>query len=159
MAEQKQNSDGSLSTIRERDSAELQRVGGVIGPAGSNTPSFTNGFTLTFNFAGGTDTGGGILSWKNTLGYDVMVMWHAINVTTASSGACTVNVGQTATSGTTSSNNMISAQSVATIGAYGTTSPVAVLVPANTWITISTGTGASAALVGIAYFCALPVKG
>lgn len=156
MAEQKQNSDGSVSTVRERDGLEVARAGGVAGPAGSNTPSYIPGSSLSFNFAGGTDTGGGILSWQNTLGYDIIVTWHALNVTTQSSAACTVNVGATATSATTSSNNMISAQSVASAGIFGTSSPVAVKVAANKWITISTGTGASSGLVGNAYFYFIP---
>lgn len=158
MAVQKENSDGSVSIVRERDSLECSRAGGVAGPAGSNTPSFIPGSSLSFNFAGGTDTGGGILSWQNTLGYDILVTWHAINVTTVATAACTVSVGATSTSGTTSSNNMINAQDVhSATGSFGTTSPVAVLVPANKWITASVGTGASAGLVGKAYFYFIPV--
>lgn len=159
MAVYKENGDGSVSVIRERDSVEVSRTGGVSGPAGSNSPAFAPGSSLCFQIAGGTDTGGGILSWQNNLGVDILVTWHAINVTTVATGACTVNVGQTASSGTTSASNMISGQDVhSATGAFGTSSPVAVLVPANTWITASKNSGASAGLVGYAYFNYIPVK-
>lgn len=157
MAEQKQNADGSVSTIRERDSLEVCRAGGVAGPAGSNTPSFIPGSSLSFNLAGGTDTGGGILSWQNTLGYDIIVTWHALYVTTVATGACTVSIGQTATNGTTSSSNMISGQDVhSATGVFGTSSPVAIRVKQNEWITASKASGASAGLVGNAYFYFIP---
>jgi hypothetical protein len=135
----------------------VNRQGGYAGPAGSNAPSFIPGSSLSFNFAGGTDTAGGILSWQNTLGYDIIVTWHAIYVTTIASGACTISIGQTAVSGTTSSSNMISGQDVhSATGLFGTSSPIAVKVGQNEWITASKASGASAALVGRAYFYFIP---
>lgn len=157
MAVNKENADGSVSIVRERDSLECSRAGGVAGPAGSNTPSYIPGSSLSFNFAGGTDTGGGILSWQNTLGYDIIVTWHAINVTTKASAACTISIGQTATSATTLSSNMINGQDVGTAaGVFGTSSPVAIKVKQNEWITASKASGASAGLVGCAYFYFIP---
>lgn len=148
---ERQNADGTISGLREYDTAEMYKLGGSRGPAGSNVPSFEGGGTLSFNIAGGTDTAGGILSWQNNLGYDIIVTGHQLDVTTQSSGACTVSIGQTATNGTTSSSNMINGQTVAAAGIFNG-GALSVIVHNGDWITGSKASGASAALVGAAIF-------
>jgi hypothetical protein len=157
MAVEKQNADGSESILGP-DGNEVARFGGRKQPAGTstNTPDFPNGSTLRFQIGGGTDTAGALLSWQNTLGYDILVYSHQLNVTTHSTAACTVSLGQTATNGTTLASNMISGQSVASNGAFNG-GALSILVPQNTWITGSTASGASAGLVAVAYFEYVPV--
>lgn len=158
MAVERQNSDGSVSILREQDYLDVCRIGGYAGPAGSNVPRFNSGSTMEFNVAGGTDTGGGILSWQNTLGYDIRVTGFQLEVTTIASGACTVSAGQTAVSGTTSSSNLLSGQDVhSATGVFPSASPVGVKVKQNEFLTISKASGASAALVGLASFDFKPV--
>lgn len=155
MAVEKQNADGSYSGVREKDGAELWRAGGYAGPAGTNVPEYLGGSSLVFNVAGGTDTAGGLLSWQNNLGYDIMVTSHQLHVQTQSAGACTVSFGGTSTSGTTLASNMISGQSVAATGVFNG-GALSVLVPNGKWLTGSTATGASSGLVARAYFSYIP---
>jgi hypothetical protein len=153
MTVERQNADGTLEGLREQDYASMYRAGGYAGPAGSNQPSFEGGAVLSFNIAGGTDSGGGLLSWKNTLGYDVIVTAHWLDVTTAAAAACGVDFGQTASSGTTAASNMISNQDVHSATGTFNGGVLSVKVPNNTWITGSThGGGASAGLVARANF-------
>lgn len=158
MAEVKQHSDGSIGVIRERDSQDCMRAGGVAGPAGSNSPSYVPGSSMSFNIAGGTDTGGGVLSWQNKFPFDILVTGAVVNVTTIATAACTLSIGGTSTSGTTSSSTLISGQDVhSATGAFTSAAPVAVLVPQNKWITGSVASGASAGLVGYVYVAYRPV--
>jgi hypothetical protein len=159
MATERQNADGSVSVLREQDQQDMCRLGAYAGPAGSNQPRFNGGEWLEWNIAGGTDTGGGILSWQNNLGYDVIVTDFSLEVLTQSSGACTVSFGQTAVNGTTSASNLMSGQSVASAGLNAAAAPVKVKVPANTWLTGSRASGASAGLVGIARASIIPALG
>lgn len=155
MAVEQQHADGSYGGLRERDSLETWRAGGYRGPAGSNTPAFFGGFSLDFNLGGGTDTAGGILSYQNNFGYDIIVTGHQLDVTTASSGACTVSFGETATSGTTLSSNFINGQSVASTGTFNG-GALSVKWPQGKWITGSTASGASTGLVASAKIQCLP---
>lgn len=148
-----QYADGTERALRERDGAEMTRIGGYAGPAGSNVPDFPIGSTMRFNIAGVSDSAGGIQSWQNNLGFDILVTGHQLNITTVATGICTVSVGQTATNGTTLSSNMLSGVDVHTAtGVKNPGSPIGILVPKNTWITASTASGASAGLVGLLYF-------
>ncbi len=151
MAYEIQHADGSVSQNRERDGAELSRAGGVPDTLGT-IPAFLGGFTLDFQINGGTDTAGGLLSWKNTLGYDIMVVAHVVDVETVATSACTASFGQTATSGTTSASNMLSGTDVHSSAAPANGGALSVKVPVNTWITGSKASGASAGLQGHAYF-------
>ena len=145
----KQNTDGSVSILRESDSQELFRAGGP--PAvGATAPAFLPGSTLKLPLAGGTDTAGGLLAWQNNLGYDIIVYGATLDVTTQSSGACTVSVGAAA-NGTTLNAGMISGQSVAATGQFAKATPVAQKVPAGQFITASTASGASSGLVAKLY--------
>lgn len=153
MAALKQNTDGSVSIMRETDGQELFRAGGPA-TVGASAPGFVPGSTLKLPVAGGTDTAGGLLAWQNNLGYDIIVYGATLDVTTQSSGACTVSVGAAA-NGTTLNAGMISGQSVAATGQFAKATPVAQKVPAGQFITASTASGASAGLVAKLYveFC------
>ena len=145
----KQNTDGSVSIIRESDSQELFRAGGPL-VVGAAAPAFLPGSTLKLPIAGPTDTAGGLLAWQNTLGYDMIVYGATLDVTTQSSGACTVSVGAAA-NGTTLNAGMISGQSVAATGQFAKATPVAQKVPNGQFVTASTASGASAGLVARLY--------
>lgn len=152
----KQNADGSMAIINPLDSSEVLRVGGPKA-ATQNSPIYKNTSALKLAVAGTADTAGALLSWQNNLGYDIIVIGAVLDVTTQSSGACTVSLGQTPTNGTTLSSNMISGQSVASAGQFKNAAPLGVKVPNGTWITGSTASGASAALVGSFYMPYFPV--
>ena len=151
-----QYADGSYGGLRELDGLAVWRAGGYMGPAGSNQPAFIGGTTLAFNIAGGTDTAGGILSYANNFGYDLMIISHQLDVTTQSSGVCTLSFGETATNGTTLASNCISGQTVAAVGTFNGGS-LSVKWPQGKWITGSTATGASTGLVGRVFFTVIPV--
>jgi hypothetical protein len=72
MAALKQNTDGSVSIMRETDGQELFRAGGPLA-VGATAPAFLPGSTLKLPIAGPTDTAGALLAWQNNLGYDIVV--------------------------------------------------------------------------------------
>jgi hypothetical protein len=157
MAVELQRSDGSISVLRELDSADLCRIGGYAGPAGSGVPRFNSGSTLEFNVAGGTDTAGGILSWQNTLGYDIRITGFQLTVSTVASAACTISVGQTSVSGTTLSSNLMSGQDVRSATGCFNGGALSVICKQGEWLTASKASGASAGFVGLASFDFKPV--
>jgi hypothetical protein len=153
----KQFADGSMGIYSDLEGAELFRVGGPKSPT-SSTPNFRNGSWLKLNANGGTDTAGGLTSWQNNLGYDIIVTGFVLDVTTVATAACTASFGQTATSGVTSATTFLSAKDVnAATGSFPNAATLSKKVPVNTWITGSVGTGASAGLVANAYFEFIPV--
>jgi hypothetical protein len=154
MAALKQNTDGSVSIIRETDGQEVFRAGGPK-TVSASAPAYMPGSVLKLPVTGGTDTAGGLLAWQNTLGYDILVDAATLDVTTQSSGACTVSIGGAA-NGATLNAGMISGQSVAATGTFGKATPVAQKVAANAFITASTASGASAALIGNVYVSFFP---
>ncbi|MEB3196812.1 MAG: hypothetical protein VKP62_06370 [Candidatus Sericytochromatia bacterium] len=103
------------------------------------------------------DTAGGVFAWANPEAGAIIVERVVIDVTTASSAACTVDVGVTATSATTSADNLLDGQSVATaavldnIENQGTNGKSAGRLASGKWVTASVASGASAGLVGSAY--------
>ncbi len=157
MATERQNADGSVSILREQDQADLCRIGGYAGPAGSAVPRFNSGSTLEFNVAGGADSAGGVFSWQNTLGYDIRITGFQLTVSTKSTGACTVSAGQTAVSGTTSSSNLMNGRAVGTGQGCLNGGGLSAVCKQNEWLTISRASGASAGLVGMASFDFKPV--
>jgi hypothetical protein len=107
--------------------------------------------------AGLADTGGGIGAWQNPEAVSVIVTRIVVNREVASAGACTADIGQTATSATTSSDNLIDGVSLNATGLVdnindaGTNGKARQLVAAGNWITFSRASGASASFVGKAY--------
>lgn len=147
MTAERQNGDGSLSGLREKDSFEVYRSGAYAGPAGSNVPAYPGGINLMLNIAGGTDTAGGLLQWQNNLGYDIIVLGHQLDVTTVASAACTASFGSAAASNTLATN-MINGQDVHSATGTFNGGALSVKVVNGNWITGSKGGGASAGLVG-----------
>lgn len=102
------------------------------------------------------DTGGGIFSWANPEDGDIIVEHVALVVTTKTTGACSVDVGTTATSATTSSDNLIDGKDInAATGTFtnlesaGTNGKAAQRLAKGKWVTASVvAGGASAGLKG-----------
>lgn len=151
----RQNADGSESVLREIDLLEVARFGGPKSPT-QTSPTYIPGSVLVLAGLGGTDTGGGIASWQNNLGTDIIIDACWWDITTGSSGACTAEVGTGATS-TTANAGLIAATSVASTGQLKPGAPIAVRLTANNFITSSTATGASAGLVSRIYVSYTPV--
>lgn len=104
------------------------------------------------------DSAGGLFAWQNKDRKDVIVERIFLDITTPSSGACVADVGQTATSATTLSDNLIDGQSLATaakvldnINDAGTNGKSKQKVASGKWVTGSVASGASAGVVGYAY--------
>lgn len=104
------------------------------------------------------DTGGGILSWQNPAGVDIIIDRIVFDITTKSTGACTADIGTTPTSATTSSDNLMDGLDVGTaagifdnLGNAGTNGKTRQKLAAGKWVTGSMATGAAAGLVGNAY--------
>lgn len=105
-----------------------------------------------------SDAAGGLFSWQNKDARDVIVQRILLDIITPSTGACTADFGQTATSGTTSSDNLIDGASLATaaklldnLGDAGTNGKAKQKVVSGKWVTGSVASGASAGVVGFAY--------
>jgi hypothetical protein len=104
------------------------------------------------------DTGGGVFSWANPESVAILVDKVLIDVTTKSTGACTIDVGMTAASATTKVDNLLDGIDVGTAtgllaladqaGVNGLTRQK---VAVGKWVTGSQDSGASAGLVGFAY--------
>lgn len=102
------------------------------------------------------DTGGGIFSWTNPEDGDIIVEHVALVVTTKTTGACSADVGTTATNATTSSDNLIDGKDInAASGTFtnlesaGTNGKAAQRLAKGKWVTASVvAGGASAGLKG-----------
>lgn len=119
---------------------------------------FTNGGIILARVAlAASDSGGGVFSWQNPESVSIVVRRVEIDVTTASTGACSVDVGVTATSSTTNSDNLIDGLSVAATGVSdnlgnpGTNGKTRQKLASGKWVTASMATGATSGLVGYAY--------
>lgn len=103
------------------------------------------------------DTGGGVLAWQNPEAGSIIITGFTVDVTTASTGACTVDFGTTATSATTTSDTLIDGVSVAAIAVLsniddkGTNGKSRQKLATGKWITGSMASGAAAGLAGYAY--------
>lgn len=107
---------------------------------------------------GVADTGGGVLAWANPESGSIIITRIIIDVTTKSTGACTLDVGTTAASATTSSDNLLDGVDVGTaagtfdnIEDQGTNGTSRQKLAAGKWVTASKASGAAAGLAGYAY--------
>lgn len=102
------------------------------------------------------DTGGGIFSWQNPEAGAILVHHVVLNVTTKTTGACSVDVGTTATNATTSSDTLIDGKDInAATGIFtndesaGTNGKPFKRLASGKWVTASmVAGGATAGLVG-----------
>jgi hypothetical protein len=104
------------------------------------------------------DTAGGVFAWANPEATSIIVTRVVLDVTTAATGACTIDVGTTATSATTLSDNLIDGLDInAAAGVFdnitdkGTNGKARQKLAAGKWVTGSKASGASAGTVGFAY--------
>lgn len=105
------------------------------------------------------DTGGGVLSWANPESGSIIITRVVIDVTTKATAACSIDVGTTAVSATTSSDTLMDGVDVGTaagtfdnIEDQGTNGTSRQKLATGKWVTASvSGGGASAGLVGYAY--------
>lgn len=144
-------------------------VGSEVQVAGANGQLYQSGTALTGTGAdinrgalkkvtgalAAEDTAGGVFSWANPEAGDIIVEHVALVVTTKATGACTVDVGTTATNATTSSDNLIDGQDIySDTGTFtnaangGVNGKAAQRLAAGKWVTASKATGASAGLKG-----------
>lgn len=104
------------------------------------------------------DTGGGVFAWQNPESSSIIVERICLDVTTKATAACTLDIGTTATSATTSSDNLLDGVDVGTaaglfnnIDDKGTNGKTRQKLAAGKWVTASVASGASAGIVGFAY--------
>ena len=104
------------------------------------------------------DTGGGVFAWANPEAVSILITRVLLDITTKATAACTVDVGTTATSATTSSDNLLDGVDVGTaaglfgsINEAGTNGKSRQKLAAGKWVTGSMASGAAAGLVGSAY--------
>lgn len=153
-----QRPDGSAALVSDRSSIDQLRVGGVA--SGGNS---YRGVVVVRVPLNASDTAGGVFSWQGPAGTDIVVGRVDIDVTTPSGGACTVDIGATATSAVTASDNLIDGVSVAAAGVFdnqsdkGANGATRRRLSAGKWVTASVASGASAGLDGFAYIHYVPV--
>lgn len=104
------------------------------------------------------DTGGGVLAWANPESVSIIITRVVIDVTTKSTGACTLDIGTTETNATTSSDTLLDGVDVGTaagtfdnIEDQGTNGTSRQKLASGKWVTASKASGAAAGLVGYAY--------
>lgn len=104
------------------------------------------------------DTAGGVFSWQNPESSAIIVERICLDVTTKATGACTVDIGTTATSAATLSDNLIDGVDVGTaaglfnnIDDKGTNGKTRQRLASGKWVTGSVASGASAGIVGYVY--------
>lgn len=159
-----QHDDGSLQFVNELDNYPMQILGG---PAPGNTsaaqPAWLGNSLARFRLIAGVDTGGGLLSWKNPFSFPLLVDYVDIYVSTVATAACSVEVGTTASSGTTASANLIDTLDVHTatgmfdnVTDHGTNGKSRQVLAVGAWLTVSTASGASAGLVADIFFSLIP---
>lgn len=107
-----------------------------------------------------SDAGGGVFAWQNPEAGSILVTRVVVDVTTKTTGACTIDVGTTATSASTPSDTLLDGLDVGTAAGVfdnllaadaGTHGKTAQKLAAGKWVTASKASGAAAGLVGSAY--------
>lgn len=105
-----------------------------------------------------SDTAGGFFSWANPESGDIIVQRILLDITTIATAACTVDIGTTATSATTLSDNLIDGKDInAATGVFdniedkGTNGKSRQRLASGKWVTGSVASGASAGVVGNVY--------
>jgi hypothetical protein len=153
MADIVQYADGSLALRNEVEGTDLGRWGGPKTPSQPN-PRYGGSKTVKIPLTA-NDAAAGIFTWSNNEPVAVIVTKVLIDVTTGSSAACSISVGQAATP--VLSSNLIDTLSVATVGTFdnitdkGTNGKTRQRVVPGQVVTGSTASGASSGLVGNVY--------
>jgi hypothetical protein len=107
---------------------------------------------------GALDTGGGVLSWQNPEGADILINRLTVVTTTKSTAASAVSFGTTAVGATTSSANLLDTLDTGTatvitdnLQTPGANGKQLQKLAAGKWVTGSKASGACAGLVGSVY--------
>lgn len=146
------------TNIRQRDDGGMDFVDDASGKVMATVGGSRNRAVKVakVDFAGGTDTAGGIFAWSNPEQGSIIIEGVVLDITTQSSGACSISVGSAA-NGTTSSANLLDTQSVAATGQLdnfsnkGAGGKSSGKLTAGQFVTASRASGASAGLIGSAY--------
>lgn len=133
----------------------------VIDSTGAVSGTFTgkvNSRKVATGNLGVADTGGGVISWANPEATSIIITRVIIDVTTASTGACTLDIGTTAASATTVVDNLIDGVDVGSavitadnIEDQGTNGTSRQKLASGKWLTASKASGAAAGLAGKYY--------
>lgn len=103
---------------------------------------------------------GGVVAWQNPESTSILIRRAVLNLTTVATGACTLDIGVTATSATTSSDTLLDGiDANAAIGVFDSmdasldtgTNAHAQLLAAGKWVTIDEKTGDATGLVANLY--------
>jgi hypothetical protein len=153
MADIVQYADGSLALRNDVEGTDLGRWGGPKTPS-QTAPRYGGAKTVKIPLTA-NDAAAGIFTWTNAEPVAVVVRRVLVDVTNASSAACSISIGQAATP--VLSNNLIDTLSVAAVGIFdnvtdkGTNGKTRQRVAPGQVVTGSTASGASAGLVGNLY--------
>lgn len=135
----------------------VQAYGGANNPATGRAIKVAGPIALNSGTTADS-TGGGLFSWLNPENGTILIDEIIVDVTTPATAACSASFGTTATSGTTSSANLLDTQDVHTaavtldnITNKGTNGKTNGKVAAGNWVTGSKASGASAGMVANAY--------
>lgn len=137
-------------------------VNGQFVPVSADQPlpvaGFGSGGLQTVQTAlNASDAAGGIVSWANPESVDIIIKEVMLYIATPASGACTADIGTTATSGATSSNNIHAGADLHSAAGLQVYSTPQVVAPGK-WLTISKASGATSGLVGTAFITFLPAS-
>jgi len=103
---------------------------------------------------------GGVVAWQNPEAGSILVLRVVLNLTTVATGACTLDVGVTPTSATTTSDTLLDGVDAnAAIGVFDSMDPLldtsanahAQLLASGKWVTIDEKTGDATGLVAKLY--------
>jgi hypothetical protein len=133
--------------------AQLNQVGPAFGSV-----AFDRAVKVKRVALAAVDSAGGVFSWANPEATSILVERVILDITTQTSGACTLDIGTTATTATTLSDNLIDGLSAASaaqvadnLGNAGTNGKTRQKLATGKWVTGSVASGASAGIVGYAY--------
>lgn len=153
-------------TLVTATAAELNQLAGATATAAQLTAiaaaagsvSFDRSVKIARVALAALDTGGGVFAWANPEADSILITRTVLDVTTKATGACTIDVGTTATNATTSSDNLIDGLDVGTAAGVfdsitdkGTNGKSRQKLATGKWITGSMASGAAAGLVGYVY--------
>lgn len=146
--------------------AELNQLAGATATAAQTTTLAAAAGTVTFDrlvkvarvALTALDTGGGVFAWANPEAGSIIISRVELDVTTKSTAACTVDIGTTAASATTSSDNLIDGLDIGTAAVVadnitdkGSSGKSRQKLATGKWVTGSMASGAAAGTVGFAY--------
>ena len=151
------SSDGTKTWKSNTTEEVLLKLGGHKSSSVSE-PIYKVAQIAKMPLADTADTGGAVLSWQNNTGGDIIITRFALDVTTKSTGASTIDAGTTATNATTSSDNLVDGLDTGAAAGYfdnvvnaGTNGKGGQRLASGKWLTVSRASGAVAGLAGYAY--------